>query len=290
MIDIHIHTNYSDGDKSVAEILQQCAEKNLEYISMTDHNTTRQYQDPALGRNIFHGTIIQGVEMDADFNHQRIEILGYRLQNLEIIENWSQRFFSEDMLKQQQQETRQKFLDICDRKGLVYDETQIPQVVPLNDYITVYIYQELVRHHENISILGDFAHSLNLFIRNGLMNPNSAYYIETTCPKPAYSDVVDVIHQAGGLAFLAHPFEYRLENTFDFIDMLCQAKALDGIECFHPSANAENMNLLEQYARAHHLYISGGSDYHGSKKPDISIGVGRGNLHIAKEYIEQWAG
>ena len=48
------------------------------------------------------------------------------------------------------------------------------------------------------------------------------------------------------------------------------------------------MNILVEYAQNNNLYISGGSDYHGRKKPDIEVGIGRGNLKISKEYIEEW--
>ena len=104
-----------------------------------------------------------------------------------------------------------------------------------------------------------------------------------------YKDVVDIIHKAGGIAFLAHPFEYRISNTMEFVEELRKERELDGIECFHPSAEVDNrIELLIEYARKNNLYISGGSDYHGSKKPDIDIGVGKGSLRIPKEYIEEW--
>ena len=73
-----------------------------------------------------------------------------------------------------------------------------------------------------------------------------------------------------------------------FIDELRKEKELDGIECFHPSADEEEAKCLLEYARKNDLYISGGSDYHGSKKPDVEIGVGKGNLHISKDIIETW--
>ena len=146
-----------------------------------------------------------------------------------------------------------------------------------------------MNHKENYEILGEFAESLNIFIRKGLMNPESEYYTGSDNElKPLYKDVVDIIHEAGGLAFLAHPFEYRFDNTIDFINELRNEKELDGIECFHPSADEKQMEILVKYAKNNDLFISGGSDYHGHKKPDINIGVGRGNLNIPKEYIEKW--
>ena len=290
MVDMHMHTLYSDGDKTVEEVLKMCEERKLEYISITDHNTCKQYEDEALNKNIFTGKIIKGVEMNATFRNKKIEVLGYKIKEPKIIEEWSQKFFSKEVLKQQQEESKRKLLDICDKKGLIYDESKIEKNIPVTDYITIYIYKELMRHEENYEILGEFAESLNVFIRKGLMNPDSEYYTGSdNVPKPMYEDVIDVIHKAGGLVFLAHPFEYRFEDTIGFIDELLEEKKLDGIECFHPSADEDGMKILVQYAKKHNLYISGGSDFHGSKKPDVEIGVGKGNLHISRDYIEKWA-
>ncbi len=289
MIDIHMHTIYSDGDKTVEEILKMCEEKDLEYASITDHNTCKQYEDEALNKNIFTGKIIKGVEMNATFKNKKIEVLGYKIKDTKIIEEWSQKFFSNEVLRKQQEEAKRKLLDVCDKKGLVYDENKIEKNIPLTDYITIYIYKELMRHEENYEILGEFTESLNVFIRKGLMNPDSEYYTGSdNVPKPQYKDVIDVIHKAGGLAFLAHPFEYRFDNTIDFIDELRKEKELNGIECFHPSANENEMLSLIEYAKKNNLYISGGSDYHGKKKPDVEIGTGKGNLNIPKEIIEEW--
>ena len=289
MIDMHMHTIYSDGDKTVEEVLKMCEERKLEYISITDHNTCKQYEDDALNKNIFNGNIIKGVEMNATFKNRKIEILGYKIKELKIVEEWSQKFFSEEVLREQQEEAKRKLLDVCDKKGLIYDESKIEKNIPVTDYITIYIYNELMRHKENYEILGEFTGSLNLFIRKGLMNPDSEYYTGSdNTSKPQYKDVIDVIHKAGGLAFLAHPFEYRFDDTIDFIDELRKEKELDGIECFHPSADESKMMILVKYAKKNNLYISGGSDYHGEKKPDIEIGIGKGNLNIPKEVIEKW--
>ena len=290
MIDLHMHTLYSDGDKTVEEILRMCEEKKLEYISVTDHNTCKQYEDEAIKDNrIFSGKIIKGAELTATFQNRKIEILAYNIQKPEIIEVWSQKFFSEEILKKKQEAEKKKLLEICDKKGLIYDECEIRNNIPITDYITIYIYKELMRHEENYEILGEYTESLNYFIRKGLMNPESEFYTGgDNTPKPMYKDVIDVIHKAGGLAFLAHPYEYRFEDTIGFIDELRKEHKLDGIECFHPSANENEREILLNYARKNRLYISGGSDYHGKKKPDIEIGTGRGDLNISKEIIEEW--
>ncbi len=290
MIDLHIHTLYSDGDKTVEDVLKMCEEKKLEYISITDHNTCMPYNDNALkNNNIFSGKIIKGIEMNATFQNKKIEILGYNIKRPNILEDWSQKFFSDKILRKQQEESKRKLLDICDKKGLVYNENEIEKNIPVTDYITIYIYRELMKHKENHEILGEFAESLNTFIRKGLMNPKSEYYTGSdNTQQPIYKDVINVIHKAGGKAFLAHPFEYKFDYTIKFIDDLRKETELDGIECYHPSANDEQIKLLLNYAKTNNLYISGGSDYHGNKKPNIQIGIGKGNLNIPKAIIEEW--
>ena len=291
MVDMHMHTTYSDGDKSLEEVLIKCEYKKLEYISITDYNTCKAYDDKNIRNNkIFSGKIIKGVEMNAEFKGKKIEILGYNIKNTDIINEWSNQFFSEEILRKQQEISKKRLLDICDKKGLIYDENKFKIEIPLTDYITVYIGKELLSHKENSEILGELYESLNTFIRKGLMNPDSEYYTGNDAAlKPMYKDVVNIIHKAGGLVFLAHPFEYRIENTIDFIAQLLAEEKLDGIECFHPSSELDNRsNILINYARGNKLFISGGSDFHGNKKPNIDIGVGAGTLNISKKYIEEW--
>ena len=142
-----------------------------------------------------------------------------------------------------------------------------------------------MRHKENYKILGEFTESLSVFFRKGLANPESIYFVNRIEFRPKYKEVIDIIHKSGGKAFLAHPFEYRFKDTIKFIDNLREETELDGIECFHPSANEEQRDILVHYAKNNNLYISGGSDYHGSSKPDIEIGVGKGDLNIQKEIL-----
>ncbi len=285
MIDLHIHSIYSDGSKTIEEILKICEEKKIEYISITDHNTVKQYYDEALqNKNIFSGKVIKGVELNAVFQDKNIEILGYNITP-DIIKKWCKNYYSEEKLKKQQEICYKRLLNICDKQNLIYDKTKIEKTKETG-YIEISIYNELMRHKENYKILGEFTESLSVFFRKGLANPKSKYFVNRIEFRPKYEEVIDIIHKSGGKAFLAHPFEYKFKNTISFIDELRKEKELDGIECFHPSANQEQRNILVQYAKSHNLYISGGSDYHGDSKPDIKIGIGRGNLEVSKEILE----
>lgn len=289
MIDIHLHSIYSDGDKTIEEILKMWEERKLEYISITDHDTCKQYEDMALKDNkIFSGKIIKGSELHAVFQNRNIEILAYNI-NPTIINEWCERYYSEDKLKEQQEIFRKRIFEIYDKHGLIYDKSKIREPQKVSEYVEWPIYEEMMTHKENHKILGEFAESFNIFFRKGLTNPESSYFMNHVEFRPKYKEVIDIIHKAGGRAFLAHPFEYKFEDTIGFINDLRQESELDGIECFHPSsANDNKKDILVEYARKNNLYISGGSDYHGSPKPGIEIGIGRGNLNISKDIIEEW--
>lgn len=288
MVDIHMHTVYSDGDKTVEEVLKMCEEKKLEYISITDHDTCKQYEDEAFKRNIFTGKIIKGTELHARFGNKNIEILGYNIDE-NTINEWSKKYYSDEQLRKQQVLCRKRMLDILDKHGITYDESKLNEPEKPTDYVEQPIYWEIIKDKENCKILGEFAESFTLFFRKGLANPESSYFMNHVEFRPQYKEVVDIIHQAGGKAFLAHPFEYQFSDTMKFIEDLRKEAELDGIECYHPSSAYDNrIDILVEYARKNNLYISGGSDYHGGPKPDLQIGVGRGNLNIPKEIIEEW--
>ena len=194
------------------------------------------------------------------------------------------------MIEEKYNRKKNKIINICNKNNLTYDLNAIKKDIPVTDFYVVYMYYELIKHEENMKLMGQCAKSFNNFRREGLANPNSIFYMgEDNSPKPMFIDVANVIHQAGGLVFLAHPYEYKFENTIEFIDYLKNEIELDGIECFHPSAEIDNrIDTLLNYAKKNNLYISGGSDFHGDKKPNNDIGIGSGSLNISKEYIEEW--
>ena len=290
---MHIHTIYSDRDKTLEEILKECEEKKLDYISITDNNTCKQYEDKAFKKKIFSGKIIKGVEMNATLdNGKKIEFLAYNIKNSKIINEWSNKYYSKEILKEKFELSKQAALEMCKRAGLKYNLDNIKKDIPITDFFVVYLFYEIIKYPENKKKLGNLANSFNDFRRDGLDNPNSIYYvkIKKEFPNPGFRDVADIIHKSGGLVFLAYPFEYKFEETISFINELKEEIKLDGIECYHPSAEKDNrINILLDYAKNNNLLSSGGSDYHGDKKPNIDIGIGSGSLKIPKEYIEKWA-
>ena len=288
MIDLHMHTVYSDGDKTVEELLKLCEEKKLEYISITDHDNCMQYEDEALKKGLFSGKIIKGSEVHAVHNKRKYEILAYNIDT-KILSNWYQKYYSDEQLIESQKIATKMLIDIFDRLGIKYNLDNVEWPTKPTEYVERRMFKDAFSYPENKEIFGEYNYSkFGLFFRKEITNPKSPFFMPPI-GMPGHKEVIDAIHAAGGKAFLAHPFEYKFEDTIAFIDEIRKVAELDGIEVYHPSSADDNKkDILYDYARKNNLYICGGSDFHGSPKPDIKIGVGRGNLCIPKEIIEEW--
>lgn len=135
MIDLHMHTKYSDGSKTVEQVLKMCEEKKLEYISITDHNNCGAYYDKDLKNNkTFKVKIIKGCELNAEFQNRAIEILAYQI-NPDIITTWKEKYYSIDKIRQNTKEIYNRFLSILDKKGIKYNKEDIRQQKEETEYI-----------------------------------------------------------------------------------------------------------------------------------------------------------
>ena len=288
MIDLHIHTTYSDGTSSVEEILKMCEQKKLEYISITDHDTCKQYTDKAFDKLIFSGQVIKGSELHAIFQNKCIEILAYDI-DINIINEWLEKYYSEEKLRECQFISRERMFEIFDKNGIIYDRNKTSMPESPTAFVEKPIYLEAMEYKENIEKFGIYAESFKNFYRKGLTTPESTFFMKQSDFKPQYKEVIDIIHKAGGKAFLAHPFEYKLDDTINFIDSLMNESRLDGIECYHPSEEEDNnIEILIDYTKKNNLFISGGSDFHGTRKKGIEVGIGKGTLKIPKNIVEEW--
>ena len=112
------------------------------------------------------------------------------------------------------------------------------------------------------------------------------YYI----PKPFFDpkDCLKLILDAGGIPVLAHPFLYKFSNK-DTKQLIHDLKdyGLAGIEVYHSSHHKGQIAKLREWQKEYHLLASGGSDFHGTNKPDIDIGTGRGTLYVPDHLLDE---
>lgn len=100
--------------------------------------------------------------------------------------------------------------------------------------------------------------------------------------------VAKKIHDAGGIVSLAHPAEYKLDDSdTEKLIISCIEHGLDALECIHPSQDKTWMGRLENIAKQNHLLLTGGSDFHGTNSPNINIGVGRDGATIPESFLNE---
>jgi len=104
----------------------------------------------------------------------------------------------------------------------------------------------------------------------------------------ALAEAIELIHQIGGLAVIAHPVSAELDwpDLSDFLSRL-KALGLDGLEAYCPSQNEAQRQGLETIARSLGLLISGGSDFHGAFKPEVKLGFGQGDLRVEARLLAE---
>ena len=150
-------------------------------------------------------------------------------------------------------------------------------------------YDSLIREFPDAVITR--AHIARYLVNHGLakdMNAVFSKYIGDDCPyyvdrpKITPQEGISLIHHAGGLAILAHPVLYRMnaDRLDALVQTLVEESHLDGIEAVYSSYQLGDEQNIKKLAQKYHLLISGGSDFHGSNKPYISMGNGTRHMPI----------
>lgn len=104
---------------------------------------------------------------------------------------------------------------------------------------------------------------------------------------PSLETAIQMIHNSGGLAFLAHTFAYSPNIAKELFNIIENYK-LDGLECFYTTFTKEQSDYLVDVCKNWRMYMSGGSDFHGTRKTNHNLGTGHGNLHIDEALVDNW--
>lgn len=267
-IDLHVHSTYSDGTCTPKELIALAEEANLCCMALTDHDTVEGL--PAFFEAAKHSTVkaISGVELSSANKagqKQDVHILGLGMdyENKQFLAHLQK--FQNDRLKRNQKMCENLH---CAGYDITFEALQAlyPDAVITRCHIARY----LTDHGYIESIEKAFS---------TLIGSDCPYYVPRFKITPAKA--VSLIKEAHGTAVLAHPLLYGLnhEELCELIEQLKQF-GLDGIEAIYSCNEGENESYVRSLAEKYHLAISGGSDFHGSNKPEIKLGIGKENLTI----------
>lgn len=292
MIDLHIHTKYSDGTDNVIELLKKCEEINLKVISITDHNSCKAYFDLKNldVKKYYSGKIICGCEFTINYEGNMIELLGYGF-NLNKVNEYLNSMYDKKTINKQSKIIYNRLINKINDLNLKFNEKNV--IITEEEFdkemLGWKVWAELKKYKENEFILNEnILSNYKNFFRNGLTNSNSKIFIDYLEFKPNIIEIIELIHRNGGKVFLAHPFQYQFCDPKKLIDDISNKYDIDGIECYHTEFTPENTNWLLDFCNKRNLLISGGSDYHGNNKENHNLGTGNSNLNISKEIINNW--
>ena len=271
IIDLHVHSTESDGTLTPEDLVAEAKKAELAAFALTDHDTC-QGVGKAMPLAASAGIeLIPGIELSTDYHGKEVHIVGLYID----IEN-------EQLLKKTAEYRKCR----SERNALMVEALQ-------KEGLSITM-EELVA--ENPDCVITRANIARFLYEHGqIKSVREAFdrYIGDHCKcyvgrlKVASTDAVRLIKEAGGTAILAHPLLYGLSNTNlqKMIDELKPA-GLDGLEAIYSTYTTGEEQQMKRLARENGLLISGGSDFHGSCKPDISIGTGRGGLRVSELLLE----
>jgi len=285
MIDLHIHTTSSDGSDEPKDILIKAQQSGLKYISITDHDSIGAYKKlrELKVNSYFDGNIIPGCEFSVVHNGKPIEVLGYGIDLDTII---STGIVSDEKFLERENAYLKKMMAVCKNFNIKYSDNLS---ITGKYFATQMLHADLRKYPENEKhFTKEIWESLNAFYRTCVNNEDSPFFLDQMKSFLTIQEVSALIKKAGGKAFLAHLYGYFADDHEEFLNSIVSLNSLDGIECYHSLHSIDKTKYLLNYCDKQNLYMSGGSDYHGTLKPNVQIGESIPGKKIPYEILEPW--
>lgn len=261
--DLHIHTNASDGDLSPKDLMEKISQKSLQTISITDHDTIRGYLDAKELADEKDIELIPGVEISTIWGDREIHVLAYAFD--EENENFLNLVANQ---KNARRKRMKAIVEVLKREGVDID------------------YEEV--RAESRGNIGR-PHAASVLINKGYVASVSEAFIrylstdkikEIKTEYAVLDKVISTVHEAGGVLSIAHPGPFYTQNEIK--ELL--KYPFDGIECIHPSHSYKVQKMFLDLAGIHNLLVTGGSDFHGSKKSEYDPYLGV--VTLGSQFVE----
>ncbi|MDP2927359.1 MAG: PHP domain-containing protein [Candidatus Omnitrophota bacterium] len=261
--DLHVHTSCSDGTYAPAQLVREGIRRGISALAIVDHDTTEAIGEAlaeAQGEDL---EIIPGIELTARHENQEIHILGYFLdyRNKELLEKLK-------LVQLNRIQRVYKIVENLEGLGLKLNPVTVFSISGKGTVGRMHIARALVKE----GLVGSTAEAFRRYI--GDKSP--AYVLGFRLSVP---EAIKLIHAAGGVAVLAHP--YMLHN--DALIAEFAGYGLEGIEVYYPEHSQAMVNFYLDLAKKLNLLVTGGTDFHGSAKPQIKLGM----IKIPLELVEK---
>lgn len=269
-IDLHVHSTFSDGTLTPTQLVELAVKSNLEAFALTDHDTTEGIEEALKAAENYNMEVIPGIEFSTEYNGKDIHILGYYINpyneefNLKVHE-----------FKDSRENRNRKMCEKLSELGIK---------INYEDLIAEFPDSVLTRAHFAKFM---YSHGMIKYIDEAFEK-----YIGDECPgfvpreKISPAQAVSLIISCGGIPVLAHPILYKLsDSNLELLVASLKKSGLKGIETIYSTNSSSDEKLIRKLASKYKLLITGGSDFHGNNKPNLSLGCGRGDLYIPTKLL-----
>ena len=269
-IDLHVHTTASDGTYTPAEVVVLAHKIGLKAIAITDHDTESGYFAAAEEGEELGLEVVPGIEISTKYG-VAVHILGYFIdpQSPELREVL-------DWVINDRNNRNRKMAELMSADGLPFDY----------DEMKARFGESIGRPHFarmlcEMGLADNVSDAFSRYVEKG-----QKYYLPRTVIP--IEKAVETICRAGGIAVLAHPFQYKKDDK-ELRELIehCMEHGLRGMECRYSGYDAQQVAYLEKLADEYGLLKTGGSDFHGANKPTISLGTGKGELDVPYAWLEK---
>jgi len=270
-IDLHVHSNASDGTFTPKELVKYAEKKGLAAFALTDHDTIRGLYEAEEAAKEKQVELIPGIEISSEYKGGDIHILGLYI-------DYKRPAFSDAL---------QEFVNARDRRNhrMAKMLSEYGFLVTMDEMRAAYPDAVITRAHfaKILKAKGYVSSYKEAFEK--LIGKNCPCYVPRTVIQPG--DAIQLIRNVKGIAVLAHPLLYHLEiEELRKLVSYLKDMGLQGIEVFYSMNQEGDENQVGSLANEMGLLMTGGSDFHGSTKPHIDLGSGRGNLYVPDSLLE----
>jgi len=272
-IDLHVHSNKSDGSFSPTELVDYAIKKGLAAIALTDHDTVDGL-DEILNYAAFGCVpeIVPGIEFSTEYEGRDVHILGLYIDHkCPAFEKPLQEFV------QSRIERNIKMCRLLQGAGIDITFEKLQAEFP-DRVITR-------AHYASYLLKYGYTKSLNEAFER-YVGDHCPYFVprEKVTPEQA----VQLILKAGGVPILAHPPLYHMSNSrLDHLVSDLKDAGLMGIEAIYSTYSSSEERDMRRLADKYNLLISGGSDFHGTNKKDLDLGTGYGKLYVDDSILKK---
>jgi hypothetical protein len=270
VIDLHSHTTESDGTFSPEALIAEARRVGVRTLAITDHDTFSGFDRAALMAPQAGMELVCGIELSTKFRGQSVHLLGYFLREdgLDEIRSW---------VLQMQASRHDRNVRLVSRLTELGVEITLEEVQARGRGMTGR------PHFAQLLLEKGYVSTLQQAF-DDYLDASAKGYVQRS--EPQLTEAVTRIRRAGGIASLAHPIRVKGDIAALLPEM--RDAGLNAIEAYHSDHSPEASRLYVELARQHGLLITGGSDFHGSAKPGLELGTGRGkNLRIPENLMEQ---